>query len=84
MAQKALGLLATPDLQLWDLEQEHPDQMANYCFESEIKNDELVFDYKLRKGVCKSKSATFLLEQNKIIWVQSLFFYPWSDKYLLN
>jgi DNA mismatch repair ATPase MutS len=41
--------------------------MANYCFESEIKNDELVFDYKLRKGVCKSKSATFLLEQNKII-----------------
>jgi DNA mismatch repair ATPase MutS len=67
MAQKALGLLATHDLQLCDLEQEHPDQMANYCFESEIKNDELVFDYKLRKGVCKSKSATFLLEQNKII-----------------
>ena len=67
MAQKALGLLATHDLQLCDLEQEHPDQMANYCFESEIKNDKLVFDYKLRKGVCKSKSATFLLEQNKII-----------------
>jgi hypothetical protein len=67
MAQKALGLLATHDLQLCDLEEEHPDQMANYCFESEIKNDELVFDYKLRKGICKSKSATFLLEQNKII-----------------
>ena len=39
MAQKALGLLATHDLQLCDLEQDYPDQMANYCFESEIKND---------------------------------------------
>jgi DNA mismatch repair ATPase MutS len=67
MAQKALGLLATHDLQLCDLEQDYPDQMANYCFESEIKNEELIFDYKLRKGICKSKSATFLLEQNKII-----------------
>jgi len=67
IAQKALGLLATHDLQLCDLEQDYPDQMVNYCFESEIKNDELVFDYKLRKGVCKSKSATFLLKQNKII-----------------
>ena len=67
MAQKALGLLATHDLKLCDLEQDYPDQMANYCFESEIKNAELIFDYKLRKGICKSKSATFLLEQNKII-----------------
>ena len=67
MAQKALGVLATHDLQLCDLEEEYPDKMANYCFESEIENDELVFDYKLREGVCKSKSATFLLEQNKII-----------------
>ena len=67
MAQKASGLLATHDLQLCDLEQDYPNQMANYCFESEIKNEELIFDYKLRKGICNSKSATFLLEQNKII-----------------
>jgi hypothetical protein len=32
--------------------------LVNKCFEVEV-NDELHFDYKLRDGICKNKSATF-------------------------
>jgi hypothetical protein len=32
---------------------EYPDILTNKCFEVEIVNDELYFDYKLRDGICK-------------------------------
>ena len=35
--------------------------------EVEIINNELVFDYKLRNGVCKNKSATFLMQKMEVI-----------------
>jgi DNA mismatch repair ATPase MutS len=40
---------------------------VNKCFEVEIENDELVFDYKLRDGICKNKSASFLMKKMEII-----------------
>jgi DNA mismatch repair ATPase MutS len=42
---------------------EYPDTLTNKCFEVEIENDELHFDYKLRDGICRNKSATFLMKK---------------------
>jgi len=60
---KASGLIATHDLQLGKLEKESPENFINACFEVELKDDQLVFDYLLKKGVAKQMNATFLMEK---------------------
>lgn len=67
LSKKAIGAIATHDLKVCDTTAEFPDQLTNKCFEVEIVNDELYFDYKLREGVCKNKSATFLMEKMGVI-----------------
>jgi DNA mismatch repair ATPase MutS len=62
-----LSLFATHDLTLSKLEIVYPDAVENYCFESRIENDELIFDYKLKHGVAKNKNATFLMQKMGII-----------------
>jgi DNA mismatch repair ATPase MutS len=57
------GLIATHDLELSRLEEEYPDRLLNYCFEVEIDNQEFIFDFKLRKGVCKTLNATELMRK---------------------
>ncbi len=59
IGKKVIGSIATHKLKVCDTTQEYPETLANKCFEVEIINNELVFDYKLRDGVCKNKSATF-------------------------
>jgi len=44
-----------------------PTQLINKNFEVEIQDGELVFDYKLRDGVCKNKSATYIMKKMEII-----------------
>lgn len=65
--KNAIGAIATHDLEVCLTTQEHPNVLINKCFEVEIINDELTFDYKLRNGICKNKSATFLMKKMKII-----------------
>lgn len=65
--KNASGIIATHDLEVCKLEQKLPENISNYCFEAEIENNKLNFDYKLRKGICKNKSATFIMKQNNII-----------------
>jgi len=65
--QKAVGLIATHDLSVTDLTKKHPDYLNNKCFEVEIKNDELYFDYILKEGVCEKMSASFLMKKLNII-----------------
>ena len=60
-------LFATHDLKLSELETEYPNQIANYCFESSIVNEKLLFDYTIRKGVAQNKNASFLMKQMGII-----------------
>ncbi len=60
---QASGLIATHDLQLTDLAHEFPSQIENWYFDVVIKNDELHFDYKLKKGVCQSFNATILMKK---------------------
>ncbi len=64
---KALAMVATHDLELGDLQEELPEQVANLCFESTIQDDELNFDYQLNRGIAKNKNATFLMRKMGIV-----------------
>lgn len=63
----AIGLVATHDIELGQLTQKYPDQVENKCFEVDIKEDQLVFDYRLRDGISQNLNATFLMTQMGII-----------------
>lgn len=63
----SLTLFATHDLKLSTLEDQCPGIIANYCFESIIENEELLFDYRMMRGVAKNKNASFLMKKMQII-----------------
>lgn len=63
----AVGIVATHDVQLGELMKVYPDKIENKCFEVEIKEEQLVFDYILRDGVSQNLNATFLMEKMGII-----------------
>lgn len=67
IGKNAVGAIATHDIEVCLTTDEYPDQLVNKCFEVEIINDDLHFDYKLREGICKNKSATFLMKKMEII-----------------
>ncbi|MBN2662646.1 MAG: hypothetical protein JXR68_03260 [Bacteroidales bacterium] len=68
LSQKnVVSFLATHDVQLGVLEDEFPEKIKNYCFEAEIINDDLIFDYKLRSGTSKNLNASYLMKKMKII-----------------
>ncbi|MFB0910644.1 MAG: DNA mismatch repair protein, partial [Flavobacterium sp.] len=46
IANKAIGAIATHDIEVCLTTHEYPDTLTNKCFEVEIENDELHFDYK--------------------------------------
>ncbi len=58
---KGAGLIATHDLELGSLEAQYGGAIENLCMEVEVAGDELVFDYKLKKGVSQSFNATHLM-----------------------
>lgn len=59
----AVGLIATHDLSLGELENIYPKNIQNKCFEIEIIDQELAFDYKLRDGINQNLNATFLMKK---------------------
>ena len=63
---KATGIIATHDLSLTELEN-NISTIKNYFFDAEIKDDELYFDFKLKKGVCQNMNASFLLNKMDIV-----------------
>lgn len=60
---KATGMVATHDLGLSVLEHELHGKLENYNFDVKINGEELYFDYKLNKGVCKSMNASLLMKK---------------------
>lgn len=58
---KGAGLIATHDLELGSMEADAGGAIENLCMEVEIKDNELFFDYKLKKGVSQSFNATLLM-----------------------
>jgi DNA mismatch repair ATPase MutS len=63
---KSTGIIATHDVSLCVLQEEF-STIENYYFDAEVKEDELFFDYKLQKGVCENRNASFLLKKMKIV-----------------
>ncbi|MFT4678091.1 MAG: hypothetical protein ACI84C_000140 [Flavobacteriales bacterium] len=61
------GVVATHDLSLCEIQSKHPSRINNLYFDVEITNDDLSFDYTLRKGVCSNMNATFLMEKMGIV-----------------
>jgi DNA mismatch repair ATPase MutS len=59
--------VATHDLKLTELKEKYPDKIENICFEIELSEEGLNFDYKLSEGVTKTMNATFLMKQMDII-----------------
>ncbi|MEM9885714.1 MAG: hypothetical protein AAF849_07470 [Bacteroidota bacterium] len=63
IAAKGGGIIATHDLELGQLEAQYGGAIENLRIEVEIKEGELHFDYKLKKGVSESFNATILMQQ---------------------
>jgi ABC-type multidrug transport system fused ATPase/permease subunit len=59
------GIIATHDLSLCEIADDLKE-VKNFFFETEIKNEELYFDYKLKEGICKNMNASFLLKKMDI------------------
>lgn len=63
----AIGMIATHDLEVCETTRSHPAYLKNKCFEVEIRDNDLFFDYKLRDGICQNKSATFIMKKYQVI-----------------
>jgi hypothetical protein len=61
------GILATNDLKVTSLSDEFSGRLKNICFEVEVTDSGLFFDYRLKDGVCSKLSASYLMQQMKII-----------------
>lgn len=55
------GIIATHDLELSKMQQEHPERFHNYCFEIQL-SDEITYTYRLSEGVARNQNATYLLK----------------------
>jgi DNA mismatch repair ATPase MutS len=59
------GIIATHDLELSHLNRLKPGggKIKNYHFDGYVKKDKLLFDYKLKKGICRSFNALELMKR---------------------
>ncbi len=60
--QQTPGLIATHDLQIAKLEKDHPKKVRNFHFDITMQEDEMYFDYLIKKGECKTFNAAILLK----------------------
>ncbi len=61
--KKGVGMVATHDLQIAELENSYPDYIRNFYFDIQVKQGEMLFDYKIKPGACKTFNASLLLKQ---------------------
>jgi len=62
-----LTLIATHDTELGILADTYPGDIENFCFESELTEKGLSFDFKKKEGVAQTTNATYLMQQMGII-----------------
>jgi DNA mismatch repair ATPase MutS len=67
MHHNGTGIIATHDLDLAEFGTRYPECIINKCFEIEIQNARIFFDYKLQEGITKKMNAMLLLKQMNII-----------------
>jgi len=63
IAKNAVGMVATHDLQIAQLEEKYPDYVRNFYFDIQVVAGEMLFDYKIKHGECKTFNASLLLKQ---------------------
>ena len=63
ISKKGVGMVATHDLQIAQLEQKYPDYVRNFYFDIQVVNGEMLFDYKIKHGECKTFNASLLLKR---------------------
>lgn len=62
-----LTVLTTHDSELCDLEQEEGVDAVNYHFSESYEHNQILFDYKIRKGRCQTANARYLLRMAGIL-----------------
>ena len=62
-----IAMIATHDTELGILSETYKGSVENFCFESELSDKGLTFDFTMRKGVAQTKNATYLMQQMGII-----------------
>jgi hypothetical protein len=67
MGLNAIGAIATHDIEVCNTANDYPENLINRCFEVQIVDNELYFDYQLRDGICRNKSATFIMEKMGVV-----------------
>jgi DNA mismatch repair ATPase MutS len=65
--QGGTGVIATHDISLGELEKSFPEKITNKCFEIEIDNGKISFDYILRQGITGKMNAGLLMKQMGIV-----------------
>jgi DNA mismatch repair ATPase MutS len=58
ISKKGVGMVATHDLQIARLEDKYPNYVRNYYFDIQVLNGEMLFDYKIKHGECKTFNAS--------------------------
>ena len=61
--QQTAALVATHDLQIADLADEHSGLVRNFHFDIRMQNQDMFFDYKIKDGACKTFNAAILLRE---------------------
>ena len=61
LPSQGLGLISTHDIELAALAEKEA-RVQNYSFHSEIQDQEILFDYRLKEGACPSFNAHKLME----------------------
>ena len=62
LSTNAYAMIATHDIKLAEMGNED-NRIANYYFDIDYKDGDLVFDYKVKTGICENFNASFLLGQ---------------------
>ncbi len=61
LESSAVGIISTHDIELSALEAQLPE-LANRSFHHQIKENEIIFDYKIKEGPCPDFNANKLME----------------------
>ncbi len=59
----AVGIIASHDISLTELSEDYPGRIENFHFDSSVIDNEIIFDYRLKSGVCTSTNATLLMKK---------------------
>jgi len=62
LGSDSYAVIATHDIKLAELG-ETDNRIANYFFDIDYEDGDLVFDYKIKEGICENFNASFLLGQ---------------------